>query len=146
MNSDTGVLEYQRLSADAVELALPRQGDAGYDLTVISVEKSKHTDDVFIFGTGLAINPPEGYFAELVPRSSISNTGYMLANSVGIIDPNYRGEIKIALRKIEKNAKDIILPCRIAQLILRPIIRVPVLQKERLNETERGAGGFGSTN
>ena len=58
--------------------------DIGYDLTAIDVYK-KISNKITLFETGIAVSPPTGYYIEIVPRSSISKTGYMLANSIGII-------------------------------------------------------------
>jgi len=119
--------------------------DAGFDVTIVDVLK-KHGDVTF-FGTGIQVCPPDGFYFDLVPRSSISKTGYILANSVGIIDPGYTGEIIVALRKIDQGAKDLELPIRIAQLIPRRIHSDIVLTEcfGGLKPTDRGDGGFGST-
>ena len=69
--------------------------DIGYDLTVIDVYK-QISDNVTIYETGIAVSPPDGYYLEIASRSSLSKSGYMLANSIGIIDPSYTGTLKIA--------------------------------------------------
>ena len=69
--------------------------DIGYDLTAIDIFK-KISNRTTLFETGIAVSPPQGYYLEIIPRSSLSKTGYMLANSVGIIDPDYTGTLKIA--------------------------------------------------
>ena len=117
--------------------------DSGFDVTLIDV--SKKIGNVTLFNTGIKIKPPYGYYFDLVPRSSIIKTGYMLANSVGIIDFEYRGEILVPLIKVDPEAKDIELPARIAQLILRKLYLPLIEQVETLDETTRNEGGFGST-
>ena len=86
-----------------------------------------------------------GYYFELVPRSSISKTGYSLANNIGIIDQNYRGEIIVALRKNDEKADDLILPCKIAQLIPKQWFNMVFEEDVNITETVRDTGGFGST-
>lgn len=120
-----------------------RISDAGYDLTII--KKVKTVGDVEFYDTGVKIQPDFGYYFDLVPRSSISKTGYMLANCVGIIDRTYTGPILIALRKVDKSADDLKLPCRIAQIIPRHIVHLHIEEVDELYETERNVGGFGST-
>jgi dUTP pyrophosphatase len=68
-----------------------------------------------------------------------------MANSFGVIDRAYRGEILVPLIKLDPQAPDLELPCRIAQLIPRPIVHVEWVLVDNLDETERGEGGFGST-
>lgn len=131
---------------DPQNAVLPKKAhasDAGFDVTAIGIEKEM--GPVTLFKTGIAVKPPTGMYFELVPRSSISKTGYMMANSVGIIDPGYRGEILIALRKVNPTAPDLPLPHRIAQLIPRTYPNVCFKTVEALDDTVRGSGGFGST-
>ena len=81
------------------------------------------------------------------PRSSLYKLGYLLSNSVGIIDPSYRGTIKIALTKINKQAPPIELPNKRFQLIPREFLSniFSVEVTNELQDTKRGEGGFGST-
>ena len=89
----------------------------------------------------------EGYYTEIVPRSSISKSGYMLANSIGIIDNNYRGNLMIALTKICDYTPEIELPFKCCQLIIRKQISANLFEVKSndFTETERNEGGFGST-
>jgi len=116
----------------------------GYDLYIVRVTKVID-DNTIMYDTDISVQPPEGYYTEVVPRSSIINTGWMLANSVGIIDEDYRGTIKVVLRRLE-GAKYLELPLRIAQLIPRRRETIQMIESDTLTETERGEGGFGSTN
>lgn len=118
--------------------------DIGYDLTVIDVFK-KISDRITLFETGIAVSPPNGYYLEILPRSSLSKTGYMLANSVGTIDPDYTGTLKVALIKVDTDMKDIELPFTRCQLILRKAENAGIELVESLINTKRGDGGFGST-
>lgn len=136
-------LRWNRCKKDAVTPSKNLPSDSGYDLTIIDIVKD--CGDVKFYGTGIKITPEFGWYFEVVPRSSISKTGYILTNSVGIIDRSYVGEILIALRKVDKNSPDIELPLKIAQLIPRPILNFELIEVDSLEESERGDGGFGSS-
>ena len=136
-------IQVQLLSMDAVVPQKSRPSDSGFDLTLISLKKQ--VGAVTLYGTGIVVQPPEGYYFDVVPRSSIIKSGYMLANQVGVIDRAYRGELMVPLIKIDKNAPDIVLPARLVQMIPRPIVHFPIEAVSRLTTTSRGAGGFGST-
>lgn len=126
--------------------------DSGFDVTVYARKNGAEHDDIFqstMFHTGLFIEPPEGYYFELVARSSLQKEGYMLANAVGIIDNSYRGEIFVPLVKFNNRLPDLKLPARVAQLIPRKIepMRLQLVDSYTdLSRTVRGFGGFGSTN
>jgi deoxyuridine 5'-triphosphate nucleotidohydrolase len=128
---------------DAILPDKTRISDSGYDLTII--EKIKQVGDVELFTTGIKIKPEFGWYTIVVPRSSIIKSGYMLANSIGIIDRTYIGEVIIALRKTNVLMPDIKLPCRIAQLIPQPIIHMVIEEVDELPNSDRGECGFGST-
>lgn len=81
----------------------------------------------------------------LVPRSSMSKTPLRCANSVGIIDADYRGELSIAYENVSCSDYIIFRCDRIAQLIIVPVAMVDVVEVDELRETERGTGGYGST-
>ena len=98
-----------------------------------------------MYDTGIAVQPPWGYYFELVGRSSISKTGYIVANSVGIIDASYTGSLKVALIKINKDAPDLELPARLVQLIPRQLVHMEAIEVNDLAHTQRAGGGFGST-
>lgn len=132
-----------KASDNAVPPFKERVSDSGYDLTLI--DKVKQVGDVTFFDTGIKIQPGYGWYFDLVPRSSISKTGYMLANNVGVIDRTYTGNVLVPLIKIDKNMPELNLPARVVQIIPRPIIHVQWQQVETFEETARGAGGFGST-
>lgn len=132
-----------RNHVDAVVPSRAHNTDAGYDLTLISlIEK---INDVEFYDTGIAIAPPPGHYVQVYARSSISKTGYMLANGVGIIDNGYRGNIKIALRKVNPNMPNLALPCVFAQMIPVRMIDTNFELCKTLDDTARGTGGFGST-
>lgn len=117
--------------------------DSGYDLTLI--EAGKRVGIVQFFRTGIKIQPSFGWYFDLVPRSSITKTGYILANSIGIIDRTYVGEVLVPLIKVDPSAPDLDLPARVVQIIPRPIVHAAFIEVDSLDESNRGSGGFGST-
>jgi len=122
-----------------------REGDAGLDLVATDVYHNREFDYVE-FGTGLSIEIPKGYVGLLFPRSSISNTCHSLANSVGVIDSNYRGEIKLRFRTVEeKSYLEYSVGDRIGQLLIIPYPKVELLECQELKDSNRGQKGFGSS-
>ena len=99
-----------------------------------------------MISTGLAMEVPEGYTGLIYARSGLaSKRGLAPANKVGVIDSDYRGEIMVALHNHSEEAAVISHGDRIAQLIITPYLTADFTEKEVLEETERGFGGFGST-
>lgn len=121
-----------------------RFSDAGYDLTIIKPVK-RFNQYTTLYDTGIQLHLPHGLYAEVVPRSSLSKSGYMLANSIGIIDNSYTGNIYIALTKIDENSPDLELPFRCCQLIFRKQVYVDIVETTSDHPTNRGAQGFGSS-
>ena len=119
-----------------------RASDSGFDLHL--VHEIKKSGPVTFYGTGVKVSPPTGYYFDLVARSSLQKKGFALANSVGIIDRSYRGEVIVGLVKLDKRSKDLELPLKAVQLIPRPIVHHDFVERS-LSETDRGDGGFGST-
>lgn len=134
-----------RTCPDAVLPSQSRVTDAGHDLTIIKKVRNM-TPKVSLYDTGLRVRVPHGYYTEIVPRSSLSKSGYMLANSIGVIDRGYYGNLLIALAKIDDEVPPLSLPFRCCQLIFRKqeFLRIEEIDID-LEETSRGAGGFGST-
>jgi len=96
-------------------------------------------------GLGFEIAIPTGYMGVLAPRSSKGEQGLVLANTVGIIDSDYRGEVKASLWN-RSNDKIVIVPLeRIAQMLIVPVVQAEFEVVDELKSTARGAGGFGST-
>jgi dUTP pyrophosphatase len=96
--------------------------------------------------TGLFIALPEGTEAQIRPRSGLAfKHGITVLNSPGTIDADYRGELKVLLVNISNNAFEINPGDRIAQMVIASYVRAELVQKDRLEDTIRGAGGFGST-
>lgn len=139
-------------------MPLPSRGhetDAGLDLTAMAFEEISPC--VFAFDTGISVAVEPGYYCEVVPRSSIIKTPFIMANSVGVIDPDYRGRIKVIFRYVghekkqgqnqgpAEEAAQALVGTRIAQILVRKRESVQVMAVESLDETPRGEGGFGST-
>lgn len=123
----------------------PKRGNsdaAGIDIYAVDIKPK--TNNVVCVHTGIAIKPDDGCYVELVPRSSLYKAGFMLVNSVGIIDPDYRGEILLYLYNFAPSSQTI-KGTRIAQMIQHRIVGHDITFVDELDETERGAGGFGST-
>ena len=131
---------------NAVLPSKAHESDIGWDLVAIKEHKTIH-QDIIMYDTGIIAIPPKGYYLEILPRSSISKTGWMLANSVGTIDPDYRGNLYIVLTRVVKDMPKITLPFCKCQLVLRKIEKSSLIEISELdvNTTERGEGGFGST-
>jgi dUTP pyrophosphatase len=96
--------------------------------------------------TGISIALPEGYEAQVRPRSGLAvKQGVTVLNSPGTIDADYRGEVQVILVNLGDAAFTVLRGMRIAQMIVAPYSRVVWQQTEQLSKTTRGAGGFGST-
>jgi len=131
------------LEEGAVPPFKKRISDSGWDLHLIKLLKVE--GNVYFFDTGVRVSPPPGFYFDLVPRSSIFKSGFMLANSVGIIDMTYRGTIKVPLVKVDDSKTVPELPWRAVQLIPRKFFPLEAKQVASLDKTVRGEGGFGST-
>lgn len=143
-------VEVVRVRRPADPLPLPRYmtaGAAGMDL-LADVE----ADVVLVAGerrlvpTGLAVAIPAGYEGQVRPRSGLAaSDGLTVLNAPGTIDTDYRGEIQVLLVNLGGAAVRIRRGDRIAQLVVAPVTRVAWHEVQALPESERGAGGFGST-
>jgi dUTP pyrophosphatase len=118
---------------------------AGFDLhsvedVVIAPNERK------LIGTGLSFEIPKGYEIQIRPRSGLAyKHGITVLNSPGTIDSDYRGEIKVLLINHSNESFEIKVGERIAQAVIQEVIQVTFEEVEELNDTARGAGGFGST-
>ena len=137
-------IQFIKRSGEAVVPTRAHPADIGLDLTAIGKEKT-YDNGVILYDTKIAVKPPPGYYLEILPRSSMSKTGWMLANSVGTIDPNYTGNLYIALVRVVPDAQEIELPFCKCQLVLRKAEYAVMEEVNHFEETDRGNGGFGST-
>ncbi len=134
--------------ADDVPLpAYASEGAAGLDLrAVVEKELLLPPGDRALVPTGLAIAVPPGYEAQVRPRSGLAlRHGIVLPNSPGTIDSDYRGELHVIMANAGTEPFAIQRGDRIAQLVLAPVARLEWDEVDELPESERGAGGFGST-
>lgn len=139
-------LPIQRLDP-AVELpSYAYLGDAGLDLrSAEDVVLAPH--ERRLISTGLAIAIPEGYAGFVQPRSGMAlKQGLSMANTPGLVDSHYRGELKVcAINLDDEKPITITRGDRIAQLVILPVPQVTLLEVDQLDETDRGTGGFGSS-
>lgn len=138
------VINVKKDSEEAILPSKSRMTDVGVDLTIYK----KHKDirkNVIMYDTGIKVELPVGFYAEVVPRSSLVKTGWMLANSVGIIDNTYTGNIYIVVAKIDPDAEELPLPFKGFQLIVRKQYYPLLNLTDNIQKTSRGDGGFGST-
>jgi dUTP pyrophosphatase len=133
-------IKIKKLAPEAVIPQYSKPGDAGMDVYAIS---KNETDKFVEYGTGLAFEVPEGYVLLVFARSSVSNTNLILANSVGVLDSGYRGELKLRFRKI--GTEDYQVGERVGQIMVLPYPQVNFEEVAELSNTERGEGGFGSS-
>lgn len=140
-------LKIKRLREDAKMPVMATKGAACFDLTACSIEYL--SDTVVKCHTGIAMEIPEGHVGLLFPRSSVYKSGAMLANGVGVIDSDYRGEVCAIFNILNEktwfdkgmfNAGD-----RVCQIMIRKVEDVELQEVQELTETSRGEGAFGST-
>ena len=134
----------KKLHPNAVIPTYSKEGDAGMDLTSVSIE---HTEDYISYKTGLSFEIPSGYVGLIFPRSSNSKKDLLLTNSVGVIDSGYRGEVELRFKPILNNTRLLIYDVgdRIGQIMIIPYPTIEFIETENLSNSERGEGGFGST-
>lgn len=129
----------------ATPLAYAHKGDAGLDIAAnepVTLESGERK----LVSTGVRIAVPKGYVGLLFPRSgNAAKKGLTLANSVGVIDSGYRGEVKGIMVNLGSDPVTINSGERIMQLVLVPFLSAVVTPVLELDETERGENGFGST-
>ncbi len=147
----------KKLDSNAVLPTYAKHGDAGMDLTATSKSYDEHGN--VVYGTSLAFEIPHGYVGLLFPRSSNTKKDLILGNSVGVIDSGYRGEVFFKFKALDTHymqdgkltflKKDFMqeynLGDRIGQIIIMPYPQVEFNLVDELSTTDRGIGGFGST-
>ena len=140
-------LKIMKVSENATIPKRATEGSAGIDLCAcIDEEIVISPRDIVKIPTGIAVSVPNSYVSLLFARSGLSTKhGIGLANSVGVVDSDYRGEVIVALINNDKEPYTITPNERIAQLCVMPVAILPIVEYESLDDTERGDGGFGST-
>ncbi len=140
-------MELKRLHAAAVAPAYQTAGAAGMDLSAC-IERDTHIAPgaIAIIPTGWAVAIPPGFEGQVRPRSGLATKfGVTVPNAPGTIDSDYRGELKVALINLGREAFTVTPGMRIAQLVIAPVSRVCIDEVAELTSTTRGSGGFGST-
>ena len=152
------VVKIKKLVPEAVMPKKAHSTDAGYDL--VAVSRSVDESGAVVYGTGLAMEIPEGYVGLVFPRSSIAKKDLALSNAVGCVDSGYRGEVMAKFKpslSVRRAADDewslVSMRCkeiyevgdRIAQLVIMKLPDVFMVESEELSESERGEGGYGSS-
>lgn len=142
-------LKFKKMSDKAQTPTKAFPSDAGWDL----VATSRAIRPFYIeYGTDLQIELPEGHVGLLFPRSSVSNKPLSMANSVGVIDQNFRGELKLRFRKtvgaavhVDSEAELYKVGDRIGQLVVMELPKIELEEIKKVTETDRNEGGFGSS-
>jgi dUTP pyrophosphatase len=139
-------LRFIKLSEKATLPTRAHDNDAGLDLYAAEGARMPPGARVSV-GTGLAVAVPEGLAGLVLPRSGLAlKHGITLINSPGLIDPGYRGEVRVVLLNTDQTMDYHCTPGdRIAQLLLVPIATASPLQADELDASTRGEGGFGSS-
>ena len=152
-------VKIKKLHKDAVIPKYAHNGDAGMDL--VAVNKYLDKDFNLVFDTGLAFEIPKGYVGLVFPRSSNAKKDLLLSNSVGVIDSGFRSSVTLKYKHIcniidETKGDNKIhfsfakesyyeVGDRVGQIIIMPYPQIEFVEVDKLSETERGEGGYGST-
>ena len=138
-------LIFKKLNSDAIIPSFAQPSDAGMDLYAIE-DKEILAHETALIGTGLAVQLPENTEAQVRPKSGLAlKHSLTVLNTPGTIDEGYRGEIGVILINHGKQSYHVIKGQKIAQLVVKPTLRLEIEVQETLSDTQRGAGGFGST-
>ena len=140
-------IKLQLLRDSAVIPTIATSGSAGYDLYSASENiEIINSGERLLIPTGISLEIPLGYYGAVCSRSGLAlKHGLVVLNAPGIVDSDYRGEIKVILYNTAKEPVEIKPKDRIAQLIICPCTKVQWVLSEKLELTERGVNGFGST-
>ena len=144
LGNERPCLKFEKIAEEAVTPTKANFSDVGYDLTATGIHKKINAKTI-LCKTGIKLDIPLSYYVDITPRSSIIRSGYMLANSTGIIDCSYKGELFIALIKIDDSAPDIEFPYKCCQLIMRKQVYPEMQEVSDVDVSKRGEGGFGSS-
>ena len=146
MSEDHIILPIKRLDEDVELPSYAYEGDAGLDLRSAEDVVLKPFERRLV-STGLAIAIPDGYAGFVQPRSGLAlREGLSMANTPGLIDAHYRGELKVCAINLDPEREIHITKGEcIAQLVIQKVPRVSLMEVDSLDETDRGVGGFGSS-
>jgi dUTP pyrophosphatase len=138
-------VKFKKLVREAQMPKFAHRTDAGADLVATSIDFSRKNQ--VVYGTGLAVEIPEGMVGLIFPRSSVRNYDLSMSNCVGVIDSGYLGEIMVTFNILNLYTVEnsYLVGDRIAQLVIVPIPLIEYVEVEELSETERNTSGHGST-
>jgi dUTP pyrophosphatase len=138
-------MKFMRLTTTAITPTRGTKGSAGLDLYA-DTDMLVTSGACVTVGTGIAVEIPARHVGLLFIRSSLGRAGITLANSVGVIDADFRGQIQLLLTYTAGNGGQFIRRGdKIAQLVIMPYLPVELIEADALSDTDRGQGGFGST-
>ena len=139
-------LKIKKLTDNAVIPSYGSASAAGADLYSAEGEIVIKSGETKLVHTGLAMEIPEGYVGLIYARSGIATKrGLAPANKVGVIDSDYRGEIMVSIFNHSSETQTISAGERVAQIVITPYLTVNFIEADKLDDTVRGSGGFGST-
>ena len=139
-------VNFKKLNANAVTPTFGTEFSAGADLYSAEEEIVIAPGETKFIGTGIATEIPTFTVGLVYARSGLAcKKGLAPANKVGVIDSDYRGEIKVALHNHGNAPQTVLKGERVAQMVITPYYAVTYVEQEELNQTVRGEGGFGST-
>ena len=140
------LVEFKKLNENAVTPTFGTEFSAGADLYSAEGDVVINPGETKFIGTGLATAIPVGTVGLIYARSGLAcKKGLAPANKVGVIDSDYRGEIKVALHNHGTEPQTVLKGERVAQMVITPYYSVNYVEDQELDETLRGEGGFGST-
>lgn len=144
--SDAPVLPVRRLDPGLPLPSYAHEGDAGMDLRA-AVDVELAPGERAVVPTGIAVAVPPGYVGLVHPRSGLAaRSGLTVVNAPGTVDSGYTGEVRVVLRNTDRTEPvRLARGDRVAQLVLQRVARARVMEVDRLDDTVRGGGGFGST-
>ena len=139
-------VEFKKLNENAVMPTFGTEFSAGADLYSVEEEITINPGETAFIGTGIAMAIPRGKVGLIYARSGLAcKKGLAPANKVGVIDSDYRGEVKVALHNHSNTAHTVLKGERVAQMVIADYYPCSYIECDSLDSTERGAGGFGST-
>jgi dUTP pyrophosphatase len=138
------VMGFKKLSEEARIPTYGSNGAACMDLYVIE-DYLLHPGEVRLLRTGLAFDIPHGYEIQIRPRGSVIKSQLIILNSPGTVDEDYRGEVFVGVKNISDKDVAIKKDDRIAQMIIKEVIKMELYEVDELSETSRGSGCLGST-
>jgi len=137
----------KKLNEKAIVPSYGSEFAAGADLyACLDADIEVQPHQTVVIPTGIALELPLGYAGLIYARSGLATKkGLAPANKVGVVDCDYRGEVKVALHNHSQSVQTVSAGERVAQLVITPYLTAEFIEKSELTETVRGAGGFGST-